>query len=323
MPSIRAQAYHNLSLMLSAGVPIIKSLHTAVSGLRGDLAKSFLAVAKNVSRGNSLAASMAKYPKVFPQLDVMLIEAAETSGNLPDCLQRLAEWHEFRQSLKRILGSGMMLPMLVFHAAAFIVPFPAWFLGHMSSSQYLLQVASTLAVLYVPAAVIWAIVRLTPKTGLLRRLLDGFILKIPLVGRAFRQLALSRYCRVFHMLYKAGIPITQCTEFAAEATGNVVFAGWLKGATDSAKAGHSVSDGFSRQLPIEFRDAWQVGEESGQLDNVTERLAKMAADSSKILFAEVSQWLPRIIYFFICLWLIKSIFALWSTISFNRLSGGY
>ena len=314
MASSHAQAYHNLSLMLSAGVPILKSLNTSVAGLRGSLARTFSEIARNVSLGNSLADSMAQHPGVFARMDVMLVEAAEASGNLPDCLQRLAEWHEFCLRLKRIIVTGMLLPMMVLHAAAFIVPFREWFLRSLTTNQYLLRVICILAVLYVPAAVIWAIVSLTPATGPLRRMLDGFILKIPLVGRAFKKLALSRYCRVFHMLYKAGIPVTQCAEFAAETTGNVVFAGWVKGACRSAQLGHPLSDGFSRELPRDFLEAWQVGEETGELDNVTERLANMAAESSELLFGEISKWLPRIIYFFICLWLIKMIFASWGSI---------
>lgn len=314
MANARAQAYHNLALMLSAGVPIIKSLNTAVSGIRGSLAKSFSAIAKNVSAGNSLAESMAKHPRVFPRLDVMLIEAAEASGNLPQCLEHLSEWHEFRQRLRRTITSGMILPLLVFHVAALIVPFPAWFLGRTSNTQYLLSVASILAVLYVPAAAVWAVVYLTPKTGPLRRLLDGFVLKIPLLGRAFRQLALSRYCRVFNMLYKAGIPITYVAQFSAEATGNVVFAGWVRGAAESAQAGHPLSDGFSRELPREFRDAWQVGEESGELDNVTERLANMTAQSSELMFSVAMQWFPRIIYALVSIWIIKQIFTIWTSI---------
>ncbi len=116
------------------------------------------------------------------------------------------------------------------------------------------------------------------------------------------------------MLYKAGIPITYVAQFSAEATGNVVFAGWVRGAAESAQAGHPLSDGFSRELPREFRDAWQVGEESGMLDEAASRLADNAADAARRRLTHLCIWLPRIVYFLVCAMMVKMIFKGYSQI---------
>jgi len=78
-----ALAYHNLSIMLDAGVPLLRSLNTVGSGLDLPLRRDFLKLAESASKGNPLAETMAQSPKIFDPVDVMLIKAAETSGSLP------------------------------------------------------------------------------------------------------------------------------------------------------------------------------------------------------------------------------------------------
>lgn len=293
-------AYHDLSVMLDAGMPILRSLESLVSGLRGNLQNAFHAVNKDVSSARPIAEAMAEHPKVFAPLDVSVIQAADTSGNLAESFKMLSQWYEFVNHLKRIILSGMLLPVVLINITAFIAPLPFLFLGQISILQYFLAMIRILALLYVPTAAIIAIYRLTPKTGTFRRLLDSLTLRIPLLGQGIRNIAISRYCRTFYIYYKAGIPIAQCAQTAPSMTGNVVITNLFKAGADSAQAGKPISEGFSRQLPTEFLNLWQIGEETGELDSVTKRLADRYADSGEHLLTEFSKWLPRLVYFLVC-----------------------
>ncbi len=314
MASVRAQVYNNLSIMLEAGVPVRQCLRTAVSAARGKLRRAWGEVAQAVWQGDGLAEAMRKHPKEFAELDVLLIEAGEVSGGLPEMLRRLSQWYSFRERTKKMVISGMMLPVLVLIAAALVIPFPRWFMGNISGWGYLLEAAKPLAVLFVPIGVIWGIVRYTPKTGVLRKLVDGTALKIPLVGRAVKQLALSRYFRAFHTLFKAGVPVIRCVETSAEVTGNAVVREWVKPGAQSARTGHPVSEGFGREFPKDFLNAWLVGEESGKLEEVSERLARTAAEKAEWTISQVCKWLPILIYGLICIWMIRMIFRMWGQI---------
>jgi len=304
-----ALAYHNLSTMLDAGVPLLRSLNTIGSGLNPHMRRAFLGLAESVSKGNTLAETMTESPNIFDPLDVTLIQAAETSGNLPESFKLLSEWHEFSHHIRKKILSGMTLPFLLIHAIAFIAPFPGLALDGWQIKPYLISVVKILLLFYIPAAIIFIILRMTPKTGLLRRLLDRLTLRIPALGRAVYKLALSRYCWVFHMLCKAGMPITDCAERAASATANAVVTDLVKPAAASAKAGQLVSDGFPSKLPMDFLEIWRVGEETGNLDDVTRRLADDNAEASEFWFAEFARWLPRLVYFLICLLMIYYIFV--------------
>jgi type IV pilus assembly protein PilC len=303
-----ATVYHNLSIMLEAGIPVQRALNTTASGLKGELRKTFLALAEGVSAGNGLAETMSKHPDIFAALDVTLVEAADTSGNLPEAMKLLSQWYDFRSRLKNRLLSGLILPLAVLHIAAFVGPLPFLFLGIISGAGYIILAVMILALFYIPLVLILAYLRLMRRPGTLRRLMDAFVLKIPVLGQALRKIAISRFCWAFYMLYKAGVPIIQSAQQAVGVTGNVIVADLLKGGAESARAGNMVCEGFSQELPIDFLNLWRIGEETGELDSCVKRLADNMSGSAEQLFAEFAQWLPRLIYFLICVVLVILIF---------------
>jgi type II secretory pathway component PulF len=247
---------------------------------------------------------MSKYPNVFAAIDVMLVDAADTSGNLSECFKLLSEWYDFSYRLKRRLISGLMLPFMVIHVAASAGPLPFIFMGIISVAGYIRMMATILALLYVPTIFILAVLHLMPNTGAIRRCLDFMVLRIPILGSAVRQLALSRYCRAFNMMYKAGIPIIQCAQRAPGVMGNAIVADVVRGGAKSAQAGNMVWEGFSSKLPADFLNLWRVGEETGELDNSVKRLADNTTERAEHLFSEFVQWMPRIVYWFVCALLV-------------------
>lgn len=301
-------AYHNLSVMLEAGIPILKCLNTIASGLRGSLREVFSDLAEAVSKGEPLAESMAKYPDVFAPIDVILIEAAEVSGNLSKSFKMLSDWHEFCNRLKVTIISRLMLPFVLISIMVVISPLPALFLSEAGLAHYICEVIVMSALFFLPPGIIFAIFRLKRSTDPLRRSLDALILRIPLLGRAVRQLAISRYCQAFNMLYKAGIPITQCAQKAAGMTGNAVIGDFFKGGSESARAGNMVCEGFSQELPTEFLELWRIAEQTAELDSSIQRLADTSGESAEFLFAQLAQWLPRLIYWLLCAVIIILIF---------------
>ena len=306
--------YHKLSLLLRAGVPILQSLRNAAGTSRGKIRRALSVVADSVSRGDSLVEAMSRHPKVFMPLDVILVEAGQESGNLTDVLEFLSRWYDFRNHLRRTVVSGMVLPIFLIHFAAVIGPAPGFVLKQYSLTQYYLQAVVILGLLYVPTIIILAILHLTPKTGLPRLFLDALALRIPLLGQAIKNLALGRFCRAFAMLYKAGIPIIECVEVAGGVTGNAVITRMVKGGADSGRAGNLISAGFSSKLPPDLLSIWQVGEDTGKLDEAAERLADEFSEVAELLFTELAKWMPRLVYFGICIVMAFQIIKGWRAI---------
>ena len=311
----RARIYYNVATMLEAGMGMQRSLRDSVVGLKGQSASAFLAVAEAVAAGNRLADSMAEKPEAFALLDVTLVKAGEISGQVSETLKLLSKWYEFRDRLRRTMLAALLHPILIFHVAAIVGHLPGLFLGSAGMAQYVMHVARTLALMYVPAAAILAIVRLTPREGALRGAVDRLAQKVPLLGRAIRHFALSRYCWAFHMIYKGGgVRLAQCAQMATDVAGNAIVTDMVKGGVASAEAGNRVSEGFSGRLPPGFRDAWQNGEAGGKLDEVTWRLAQSTGRTAELFFTEFAKWFPRVVYFLVCIWIVIMIFCLLGTI---------
>lgn len=304
-----AMTYHNLSVMLDAGVPLLRSLNTVASGAEPHVRKALLALADGVSQGNPLAESMSHNRKLFNPVDVMLIQAAETSGSLPELIGLLSKWHESSQRMVKKLWSGMLLPILILTLAAFIAPIPAFVAGGWRIGTYLLAVLRILLLFWIPAGIIILIVRKTPKTGPLRKLLDQIVLRIPVLGNALYRLAISRYCWVFHMLCKAGVPVMDCVNMAVAAAGNAIVGDMFRPAVQSVRAGESICQGFSKRLPKEFIEMWRIGEETGSLDNVTRRMAENYAEAAEFSLNEFARWFPRFVYFLVCILMIYYVFV--------------
>jgi type II secretory pathway component PulF len=110
------------------------------------------------------------------------------------------------------------------------------------------------------------------------------------------------------MLYKSGVPITECTQRAHGATGNSVIADLFAGAVLSVRQGGLASDGLSTRLPAEYRDLWRIGEETGELDKTAAKVAEIAADRADLYFQEFARWFPIVIWAAIAAVLIYMIF---------------
>jgi type II secretory pathway component PulF len=280
--------------MLDAGVPITRALQSASK--EGRYGRLFKMIEQQVAAGNSVSDVIWQYPRHFAKLDQTLFHVGEETGQLPEMLETLSQWYAFRQRLRRVMRTGLVLPIAMIHALAFIAPVVPFALGGFDVSIYLTGFLSIIAFFYIPASIILAIIYLTPKRGPLRWTLDAFVMRMPLVGKAIRELELSRYSKIFAITYKAGVPITRCAEMATDSVGNQVMRRRLYRACDKIRQGDEMSTGFSRSLPSEFICVWEVGEESGELDESAGRLGNMHADNAEMRFAMIAQWTPRIIY---------------------------
>ncbi|MCJ7543393.1 MAG: type II secretion system F family protein [Phycisphaerae bacterium] len=310
MGAKRALIYHNLAVLLEAGLPVKKTFDTVASGLRGRFANDLRALNDAISRGATIAEAMASRPGSFSPMDVMIVRAGETSGMVAQAVQGLADWYGFCAKLRRDFIAGMGYPMFVVHASAFLVPLPWLFLGRYTLLGYLLTVLRSLGGLYLLAGAIWALRRFARPMGLVRRTLDGVAMKIPVLRRALMHLALGRFCRVFHMLYTAGVPIQRALSQSIDVCGNAVVGSWLEGANRAVRSGNAASEGFSHRLPRGFVAAWTNGEVSGQLDVIADHLANMEGDAAHFQLSQLAQWAPRIIYFLIVMYLAAAIVIL-------------
>lgn len=315
MADKRSAIYHNMYTMLDAGLDILRVFKTLNQGLQGSYKRSWEKLEQSVVAGASIAEAMKQQGGAFDKFDILMVAAAERSGNLPKALELLSKWYEFRHRIITKIRSGLIFPFLVLNIAAFVYPLPGFVVGEITRNEYFGMVWTVLSIFYIPTICILVILYLGKKIPILKYALDYIVLWIPALGKGIFNLSLSRYCRSFYMLSSAGLGAIETAQTACELTGNAVVKRLLQGGAGAARAGSNTSEGFiAEQLSAEFVDLWHVGEESGTMDKVTAKLADISADRAEFCFETFANWLPKVIYACVCIMIIIQIFKVFSNI---------
>jgi type IV pilus assembly protein PilC len=300
-----ARAYFDLATLLNAGVPILRSFDILIEGRRGHFKHVLSQIRQSLSDGASLSEALNTHGRrTFPELDRMLIDTADTSGSLPAACSMLCSWHEFMHKINRRIQAGMIYPCFILAIAAFIAGMPSVVLGQITPTQYFAHVARILMWMFLPIAAIVLFRYFRERLPALRATLDFVVLQIPVLGQAVYHLSVCRYAKAFGMLYNAGVPMTEATERATRATGNVIVARLFAGARETVRSGSAAWEGFSKRLSPEYLHLWQVGEETGELDKTVAKVAEIAADRADLFFTAFASWLPKVAYIIIVIVII-------------------
>lgn len=282
--------------MINAGVSLVRCLdvleqQTSNVGLKEIIRD----IQTEVEGGATLSKSMGKYPKVFSELAVGLVRAGEVGGVLDDTLERLAVFLEKDLELRQKIKSAMTYPILVLIVAVGIVSFLVMFilpkfmalfleLGMEESdfpapTRVLMQVSNfALQKWYLMIGILvglWiAIGRIkATKTG--KRYYDTVVLKVPVFGPLNHKIAVSRFARTLSTLLSSGVPILQAFETVAGTVANDVIADAILLSRASIREGDTIADPLaeSKMFPPMVVQMITIGEETGQLDSMLEKVA--------------------------------------------------
>lgn len=286
-----------LSAMVSAGVPILRSLnsmakHAESAGFR----ETINAVIKDIEGGMSFADALGKHPETFNDIYVNMVAAGETGGILDDILKRLALQQEKNSSMKKKIKGAMTYPIVLlaitiiafFILMTFIIPVIGKTIKDMGGPDAKLPLLTEIMLgisdfmvsfwyLIVPAFIggIWALIRYikTPKG---RVKFHHIIIKVPAVGAIVRKVAIARFTRTFSALIGAGVAVLEALDVTSRAVGNVVYEESLREATKRVQNGEVLSRIIAERddlYPPIVAQMLSVGEETGQTDKVLIKVA--------------------------------------------------
>jgi len=287
-----------LSTLQDAGLPIVRSIRILEGQMKPCKLKNVLIdVADDVEGGSTLSEAMARHPKAFDRLFVNMIKAGEAGGVLDTILQRLADFMEKAQRLKKKIISAMVYPVVVISVAVSIVVFvmvkivpqfqkmfdefdvelPGITKSLVKTSNWIRNNGLVLA-LAIPAVVIlWKLVRLT-NAG--RYAQDRFKLMIPVFGLIINKTVVSRFARTLGTLITSGVPILEALNIVRETAGNEVIARAIGKVHDSIREGESIAEPLrqSRVVDAMVVNMIDVGEETGDLDKMLIKVADVYDD---------------------------------------------
>lgn len=300
-----------LSAMISAGVPLLRSL-TSIQKHAEDkaLQKILSVVVKDVEGGMPLGQALAKHPDTFNDIYVNMVHAGESAGILDDILKRLASQQEKATAIRKKIKSAMTYPMVLiviavgafFGLMLFVVPQIGSILTDLGGPDaklpgitlFMLGLSSIITgywYLIFPALglAVFGIFRYI-KTPTGRRQFHSLILRIPGLKTIVMKTAVARFARTFSALMGAGVAVLEALDVTSRAVGNVLYEEVLKNAALDVKNGKSLSSSLeaSPLFPSIVSQMLAVGEETGQTDTVLLKVADFYEEEVDLAVSGVS-----------------------------------
>lgn len=291
-----------LSTLQDAGLPLLRSMQILEQQQKpGKMKKILGAVCEDVEGGSTLSESFAKHPKAFDRLYCKMVAAGEIGGVLDVILQRLADFMEKGQRLKRRIKGAMIYPTCVISIAVaivtgimyFVIPkfvsifadfdvkLPALTLFLIATSNW---IAGTSSKDQAVPGVVWVMVspflfiiiyKLVRKTEFGRAFFDVVFVKMPGVGNLVRKTTIARFTRTLGTLISAGVPILEAVLITRDTCGNWLYERALNNVHDSIRDGESFAVPLRASKVVDSLvvNMIDVGEETGDMDVMLTKIA--------------------------------------------------
>jgi type IV pilus assembly protein PilC len=316
-PKTLAVFTRQFSVMIDAGLPLVQCLEILANQQEHkNFQKILLQVRQDVEAGSTLADAMRRHPKAFDSLYVNMIAAGEAGGILDTILERLSVYIEKSVKLRNQVRAAMIYPIAVIVIAAIVV------------AVILLKVIPTFAALFtslgaelpLPTRVViyssnflgrywWAFLLVIGASVFAfrryyatyngRRVVDGLLLKAPVLGMILRKIAVARFCRTLATLTSSGVPILESLDITARTSGNAIVEDAILGVRKSVEGGKTIVEPLreSGVFPNMVVQMIGVGEQTGALDTMLNKIADFYEDEVDTAVAGLVKLLEPVMIF--------------------------
>ena len=297
-PKTLAVFTRQFSVMIDAGLPLVQCLEILANQQEHKtFQRILLQVRQDVEAGSTLADAMRRHPKAFDALYVNMVAAGEAGGILDTILQRLSVYIEKAVRLRSQVRSAMIYPIAVITIAAMVVAvillkviptFAALFAGLGAElplpTRIVIAASNFLARYFIfflvaIAGGVYGFRRYyATYTG--RRVIDGFLLKLPILGMILRKIAVARFCRTLATLTSSGVPILESLDITARTAGNAIVEDAIVDTRKSVEGGKTIVEPLrdSHIFPNMVVQMIGVGEQTGALDVMLNKIADFYED---------------------------------------------
>jgi len=287
------QFTRQLSTLVDAGLPIVRSVRILEGQLRpGVLKNALMDVSDDIEGGSTFSEALAKHPKVFDRLYTNMVRAGEAGGVLDVILQRLADFKEKSHRLRKRIIGAMVYPVVVITIAMsilagmmiwiipsfeemfkdFNVPLPLMTLKLIAFSNWMQH---NYLFLFLSPILFIVAVKLISKNRSGRYVVDLVKMKLPILGQIVNKSSVSRFARTLGTLIASGVPILEALNIVRDTTGNEVLARAISRVHESIREGETVAEPLrqSRVCDDMVTNMIDVGEETGDLDKMLIKVA--------------------------------------------------
>lgn len=292
--------YSEMAKLLDAGFDIRKAA-AVLQDTR--LPAPQAALLSDLNRGLEAGESIAvAFGKRLTDIERAIIGAGERGGKLAPAFQHLADYFGMLASARREVVRGMIYPLVVLHLGVFIGIVPAALMkGGTTSTEILGSLVGALLIVYAAGYCVFAGIRALLQRAPENPGIDRLVNRLPGIGKARRNLAMARFCKVYHSCVLAGISMSETAGLASEASQSGVIREAGAKLVKAAVAGSALGPRFMADyaFPKAFARSYSTGEEAGTLDKDLARWSKLFQDDAESSVKRVSVMIPKLLYFLV------------------------
>jgi type IV pilus assembly protein PilC len=307
------------STMIDAGLPLVQGLTILAEQSENPTFKTILKeITKDVEGGSTLAEAMKKHPKVFDDLFVNLVAAGEVGGILDTILRRLSTFIEKAEKLKSQVKGALTYPAVVVGIAiiviavilVFVIPvfedmFKSFGSALPAPTQLVVDMSRFLKgnihwVILAFGGLIYGLKRYR-RTASGKKQIDTLLLKLPVFGELLKKTAVARFTRTLGTMIGSGVPILDALEIVARTAGNVVIEEIIYEVRSSIAEGQTIAEPLSENdvFPGMVIQMISVGEATGALDTMLEKIADFYDDEVDAAVAALTSMLEPLLMLFL------------------------
>lgn len=304
-----------LATLIEAGVPLLSALVTLGEQTEDRVLRRAVAgVAEHLRGGRGLAEALRFYPRVFPPLMTNMVEAGEVGGVLDRVLERLALHFEKEHALASKIKSAVTYPAVVISVAVLtLLVMVTFVLPAFTDMLYALDVPMPLPtrlvialseglrmywyLLPVVVAGLFVALRVAYTSPRGRKHWDRLVLRLPIFGKLVHKTIIARFCRTLGTLLRGGVPILRALDVVRAVAGNTLVVQAVEEAAVNVRAGASLAEPMARSgvFPPLVTQMITVGEETGALDTMLERVAAFYESEVETLVARLASLIEPVL----------------------------
>jgi len=282
-----------LAIMMNSGLTVIDSIEILKKQTsKQSLFRVIERISRRVRSGETFSSSLMQFPHLFSNLFISLIKAGEASGKVNDVLTKLAENLEKQREFNAKMRNSLIYPIIIvigmivvmFVMITFVLPELLGLYTDLSidlpiSTKMLIALSNfsttfwpfiVIAVIMIGVSINW-----TFRTAKGKRILDVFLLKIPVIGNVIRMAALVDSTRTLSILIASGVSILEALQIIIETTSNSQYQKAFANVYKHVEKGVSLAESMTKEeiFPPILIQMTTVGEQTGKLDETWERIS--------------------------------------------------
>jgi type IV pilus assembly protein PilC len=305
--------------MIDSGLPLVQCLDIQSKQAANPTFRAELLVVKDqVEAGTTFAEALNKFPNTFDELFRNMIAAGEVGGILDTILNRLAQYLEKADKLKRQIKGAMMYPIIVVGVSLVVVAilllkvvptfeemFAEFGAALPAPTQIVIDLSKWLQANFLFIVIgmvgIYVGVKQFYKTKRGEVVLDGLLLQMPVMGDLLKKVAVARFCRTLGTMISSGVPILEALEICARTAGNKVIQNAVEKVRTGISEGRSISEPLSEAkiFPEMVCQMITVGEATGALDVMLGKVADFYEDEVDQAVENLTSMMEPIIIVFL------------------------